>query len=127
MESNLNPELRQYLGSVYPVAPLSFRRLKTVLEKVVPAFKINQAGFLPLLQNRAQVWLEHLFPSCMNLLMLGAAVSTGHVLGGSRSLGAAGRGGGPAPTSSCPVQLLQSDCRWHIRWSTTGSCSNTVN
>lgn len=37
MESNLNPELSQYLGSIYHVAPLSFRRLKTVLEKVVPA------------------------------------------------------------------------------------------
>lgn len=72
MKSRLNLELSQYLRSVYHVAPPSFRRLKTVLDKVVPtlALKINQAGFLPLIQNRAQVWLEHLFPSCTNLLVL---------------------------------------------------------
>lgn len=37
MESILNLELSQYLRSIYHVAPPSFRRLKTLLENVVPA------------------------------------------------------------------------------------------
>lgn len=40
MEPGLNLELSQCLGSIDHMVPLSFRRLKTVLEKVVPALAL---------------------------------------------------------------------------------------
>jgi len=74
MESRLNLKLSQDRMSVYHVVPPTSRRLKTFLEKSSASvgFEVNQGGRLPLVRNRAQVGLEQLLPSAVDLLVLRA-------------------------------------------------------